>query len=128
MNELNVIHLVMQALENSTYIDPSVTQSWLRDFLDYLKRNEGYSDVSLPVGSPKDFAQTLKNIYLADPSNPAKLDVAFNENNTQVVAARFLIQVGNRPFIFNQQGQFCKCEASRLTNSMVGRLIGHREF
>ena len=85
--------LSSQALENSTYIDPSVTQSWLRDFLDYLKRNEGYSDISLPVDSPNDFAQTLQNIYLADSSNPAKLDVAFNDDSTRVIAARFLIQV-----------------------------------
>ena len=76
-----------------------MTQSWLRDFLDYLKRNEGYTDVHLPVNSPQEFASTLKNIYLADPSNPAKLDVAFNEDNSKVVAARFLIQVGHILYI-----------------------------
>jgi hypothetical protein len=80
-----------------------VTQSWLRDFLDYLKRNEGYSDVHLPVDSPKNFAQTLKNVYLADSSNPAKLDVAFNEDNTQVVAARFLIQVGTNLIFYRDK-------------------------
>jgi hypothetical protein len=73
-----------------------VTQSWLRDFLDYLKRNENYTDVHLPVDSPKDFANTLKNVYLADVSNPAKLDVAFSDDNSKVLAARFLIQVGHQ--------------------------------
>lgn len=81
-------------MENSSYIDPSVTQSWLRDFLDYLKRNEGFTDVYLPVDTAENFAKTLKDVYLADPSNPAKLDVAFNSDNTKVVAIRFLIQVG----------------------------------
>ena len=105
---------MFQALENSTYIDSSVTQSWLRDFLDYLKRNEGYTDVNLPVDSPQDFASTLKNIYLADASNPAKLDVAFSEDNSKVVAARFLIQVGHIYFyslwyliIFWQSQKLC---------------------
>ena len=55
---------LQQELENTTFIDASVTSSWLRDFLDYVRRNEGYSDVRLPVGTPAEkkrrkFDQTL---------------------------------------------------------------------
>ena len=36
---------------------------------------------------------TLKDVYLADPNNPARLDVSFNQDGTKVEAARFLIMV-----------------------------------
>ena len=84
---------IVTALENSVYIDANLTQNWLADFLDYVERNKGYTDVELPVDTPKDFANTLKNVYLADPNNPARLDVAFSEDGTRVKAARFRIQV-----------------------------------
>ena len=84
---------IVTALENSVYVDANLTQNWLADFLNYLERNKGYADVDLPVDTPTDFANTLKNVYLADPNNPARLDVSFTEDGTRVKAARFLIQV-----------------------------------
>ena len=87
------IETIISALETSKYIDENLTYSWLRDFLDYIKRNKGYADLDLPVETEKDFANTLKEVYLADPNNMAKLDVAFNENDMKIDAARFLIQV-----------------------------------
>jgi hypothetical protein len=58
-----------------------------------VERNRGYADVHLPVDTESDFAQTLSEVYLADPNNPARLDVAFSEDRSKVLAARFLIQV-----------------------------------
>ena len=85
---------ITRAFENSVYIDQNLTQNWLRDFLDYVDRNKGYSDVHLPVNTEQEFAETLQNFYLADPNNPARLDVSFNGN--RVDAARFLIQVNRK--------------------------------
>ena len=34
------IETITKALESSKYIDQNLTESWLRDFLDYIKRNE----------------------------------------------------------------------------------------
>lgn len=87
------IETIVQALENSPYIDKNLTQNWLRDFLDYIDRNKGYSDVHLPVETSQEFTQTLKSVYLADPNNPARLDVSFTDDGASVQAARFLIQV-----------------------------------
>ncbi len=87
------VETITQALENSTYIDSKVTQSWMRDFLDYVDRNREYADINLDIDTEEDFAYTLKNVYLADSSNPARLDVAFSEDESRVKAARFLIQV-----------------------------------
>jgi len=90
------IEHILQKLENSTYIDAQATDCWLRDFLDYIDRNKDYSDVDLPISTEYDFANTLRTNYL-DPTTATKLDVSFDETNSRVVAARFLIQV--RPFI-----------------------------
>ena len=93
------IDLIIKTLEDSVYIDRNLTQNWLRDFLDYVDRNKGYSDIELPIGTEKDFAQTLKDVYLADPNNPARLDVSFSQDGTKVEAARFLILVRKKIFV-----------------------------
>ena len=93
------IDLIIKTLEDSVYIDRNLTQNWLRDFLDYVDRNKGYSDIELPIGTEKDFAQTLKDVYLADPNNPARLDVSFSQDGTKVEAARFLILVRKNIFV-----------------------------
>lgn len=38
--------LILQ-LENTTYIDPFYTESWLREFLDYVRRNKDYSPMNI---------------------------------------------------------------------------------
>lgn len=37
----------MQRFENSTYIDPTFTESWLRDFLDFIHRTEEYAPIDV---------------------------------------------------------------------------------
>ena len=93
LNKSSKIHVFFKAFESSVYIDANLTQNWLRDFLDYVDRNKGYADVQLPIQTEQEFAQTLKNVYLADPNNPARLDVTFSQDGQKVEAARFLIQV-----------------------------------
>ena len=87
---------ITQRFENSSYIDASVTTSWLREFLDYVERNKGYEDISLPIDTEADFAHTLETMYFAEEFSPMRLDVAFQtspQGYKRVSAARFLIQV-----------------------------------
>ena len=49
--------------------------------------------MQLPVKTEEDFAQTLRDMYLSDPINSARLDVSFSQDGSRVEAARFLIQV-----------------------------------
>ena len=56
--------------------------------------------MQLPVKTEEDFAQTLRDMYLSDPINSARLDVSFSQDNSRVEAARFLIQV-SKDFFFN---------------------------
>ena len=55
--------------------------------------------MQLPVKTEEDFAQTLRDMYLSDPINSARLDVSFIQDGSRVEAARFLIQVSQ--FFFN---------------------------
>ena len=87
------IDLIIRNLEASIYIDQNLTQNWLNDFLDYVERNKGYTDVELPINSEADFTQTLKNVYLSDRNNPKRLDVAFSPDGQRVEAGRFIITV-----------------------------------
>ena len=82
----------MHDFESSEYIDGTVTQSWLRDFLSYAERNSDLPQVN--IDDEVNFARTLKDVYLAAPFSEAALDVEFDANFTRVNAARFLIQVG----------------------------------
>ena len=101
------IEMVLQNLENSTYVDARVTQCWLRDFLDYIHRTKelsvgadddnsttSTSSSLLDISTEESFARTLREVYLADPWAENSLDVAYSDDGKRVVAARFLIQVG----------------------------------
>ncbi len=52
-------------LENTTYIDPLYTESWLRSFLDYVERWRDYPDYDqLKTGDEQSFIRTLKDVSL----------------------------------------------------------------
>ena len=48
---------LLSELENTTYIDPLYTESWLRDFLDYVRRNQDYSPID--ISNEKAFIEAL---------------------------------------------------------------------
>nr|CAD7574401.1 unnamed protein product [Timema californicum] len=82
-----------QSFENTSFIStPLYTESWLRSFVGYVKRNQDYLNVS--IDTEDDFISTLKELWLFKP-NPFSLDVKFNENETKIIASRFLIQAVN---------------------------------
>ena len=64
---------LMTAFENSTYIATDMSSSWLRDFLGFVERNRGYSELQLDITTEQQFVSNLRNIYLADPSSPLSL-------------------------------------------------------
>ncbi|XP_063233113.1 patched domain-containing protein 3-like [Bacillus rossius redtenbacheri] len=82
-----------QSFENTSFISsPLYTESWLRSFVGYIRRNQDYLNVT--IDTEKDFIKTLKELWLFKP-NPFSLDVKFNENETEIIASRFLIQAVN---------------------------------
>lgn len=87
------IEELTQKLENTTYVtSPLYTESWIRSFLSYVERNNDSLEVN--IEDEQSFLNTLKDIWLF-PANPFSLDVKFNDNETQIIASRFLIQAVN---------------------------------
>ena len=51
---------LMQQLENTTYIDPAYSESWLRDFTDYVERNKDYDPID--ISTEGKFIQALDEV------------------------------------------------------------------
>ncbi|EDV59834.1 patched domain-containing protein 3 [Drosophila erecta] len=80
-------------LEHTSYVTSRrYTESWLRSFLSFLDRNNELLNVT--VDDEQEFIDAVKEHWLF-PGNPFSLDVRFNEDETQIIASRFLIQAVN---------------------------------
>ena len=54
---------LVQALENTTYIHPAYTESWLRSFMDYVTRWSDYpGGPELRVDTEQNFISTRKDV------------------------------------------------------------------
>ena len=74
-------------LENTTYIDPLYTESWLRSFLDYVQRWKDYPDYyELNVDDEQSFIKTLKDVSIsgAQHSLPARQILLARQGQTAV--------------------------------------------
>ena len=58
----------MQRFENSTYIDSTFTESWLRDFLSFIQRSEEYAPID--VSDEHKFIEQLTQARLKYPCSP----------------------------------------------------------
>jgi hypothetical protein len=56
---------LLSQLENTTFIDPLYTESWLRDFLDYVRRNKDYSPID--ISDEQKFIKNLNSV-IANPT------------------------------------------------------------
>ncbi|XP_071540515.1 patched domain-containing protein 3-like isoform X2 [Panulirus ornatus] len=87
-DELMALH---QKFENTSYTaGPLFTESWLRAWLGFIRRNKEFLDLN--VTTEEDFCRNLKEIYLSGPANPYAQDVTFNDDYTRIIASRFIIQ------------------------------------
>jgi len=62
------IEYIMQRFENSTYIDSTFTESWLRDFLSFIQRSEEYAPID--VSDEHKFIEQLTQARLKYPCSP----------------------------------------------------------
>jgi len=91
---------LVQAMENTTYIDPLYTESWLRGLLDYVARWGDYEDANLDISDEQNIIKTLQEVYFFD--TPYVLDVDFQPKNCSadqdctgkqsIVGSRFILQ------------------------------------
>ncbi|KAH8413627.1 hypothetical protein KR222_002144 [Zaprionus bogoriensis] len=82
-----------RTLEHTSYVTSSLyTESWLRSFLTFMDRNNDYLNAT--IDDEQSFIEVVKEHWLF-PGNPFSLDVRLNEDETQIIASRFLIQAVN---------------------------------
>ncbi|XP_030375300.1 patched domain-containing protein 3 [Scaptodrosophila lebanonensis] len=87
------IENLTRTLEHTSYVTSSLyTESWLRSFLSFMDRANDYLNVT--IDDEQSFIEAVKEHWLF-PGNPFSLDVRFNEDETQIIASRFLIQAVN---------------------------------
>ncbi|CAL8113391.1 unnamed protein product [Orchesella dallaii] len=88
----HTIEKMMRQFETSPYCSPQFTESWLRNFVNYVERSKDIFDFN--ITTEEQFLKTLTEEYI-DSSSFYYDDIKFNENNTKIVASRFVIQSVN---------------------------------
>ena len=74
---------LLSRLENTTYVDPLYTESWLRSFLDYVERWKDYPDYyELEIGDEQSFIKALKNVSGTDNTPPLSPSIVNNPTGT----------------------------------------------
>ena len=76
---------LLSELENTTYIDPVYTESWLRDFLDYVGRHKDYDDGSIDF----DISNERSFIELLNAVGCKKINPTWNKNVFENKIRRF---------------------------------------
>nr|XP_053643838.1 patched domain-containing protein 3-like [Cherax quadricarinatus]XP_053643839.1 patched domain-containing protein 3-like [Cherax quadricarinatus] len=86
--------VLLKKFESTKYSgSPIYTESWLRAWLGFVKRNQEF--LGFNITSEEDFCTQLKELYLSGPANAFAADVRFNEEGTRIIASRFIIQSYN---------------------------------
>ncbi|KAH9421434.1 Hedgehog receptor [Dermatophagoides pteronyssinus] len=92
------IEEMLQRFEDSPYVsDRSMTESWLRSYLTFLNQDDSFLFLqALNLSDPSDFYRGLRDIFLHFPlTEQFRYDVVFNEDGSEVIASRYIIQVKN---------------------------------
>jgi len=98
----NIEHL-LSSLENTTYIDPIYSESWLRSFVDYVDRWKDYPGSDLNIDDEQSFIKTLRELYLTGtsfvqdidfgpPISCEGLESCADEDQIRIRGSRFILQ------------------------------------
>jgi len=83
-------------LENTTFIDPVYTESWLRSFMDYVSKWADYEAYDkLKVEDEQSFITALKDVYIVGTPFVQDIDFSKDEEGEHIVGARFILQGWN---------------------------------
>ncbi|XP_023224626.1 patched domain-containing protein 3-like [Centruroides sculpturatus] len=92
------IEELTQKFENSPYIaNSNLTESWLRYYLKFLNDSRTqYMLRGFDLTDKQEFIDALEFVFLKfKPAERFRDDIIFNENHTEIIASRFLIQSEN---------------------------------
>eukprot|EP00093_Oithona_nana_P004609 04609.XXX_235761_239797_1 [CDS] Oithona nana genome sequencing. len=116
---------LLSQLENTTFIDPLYTESWLRDFLDYVRRNQDYTPID--ISNEALFIEALNSTYLGSGLSSYSQDVDFSDDGQHLIGARFMIQ-GAHIYDSNQEKHFVEELRSVCHQSPFNATVYHPFF
>ena len=89
------IDSLLERLEESTYINQHLSRSWLNDFQTVNEaRAFILNSTNTHIATEQEFTEGVFNFY-KNSSSPFRLDVAYNDDRSGIIASRFLIQGQN---------------------------------
>ena len=92
---LDRIDMLIETLENSTYINEHLSKSWLHDFRTVSEAQAFIQNTTEhPWQSEQEFVEDVFSFY-DNSSSQYRLDIAYNDDRTRIIASRFLIQGQN---------------------------------
>ena len=86
------IDYLLERLGDSTYINQHLSRSWLNDFQE--ARAFILNSTNTHIATEQEFTRGVFNFY-KNSSSPFRLDVAYNDDRSRIIASRFLIQGQN---------------------------------
>ncbi|XP_076349403.1 patched domain-containing protein 3-like [Tachypleus tridentatus] len=88
---------MLQKFESAEFIAGSLTESWLRSYIQFQKDERSFSLLDgFNVSKKEDFIAALTEVFFRMPLlEQFKKDILFNENRTAIVSSRFMIQTKN---------------------------------
>uniref|UniRef100_T1KCZ8 SSD domain-containing protein n=1 Tax=Tetranychus urticae TaxID=32264 RepID=T1KCZ8_TETUR len=92
------VEKMLSTFESSPYVgNRSMTESWLRAYLEFLNQEDSFLFLqALNVSEKGDFYRGLRDVFLKFPMTEAfRNDVVFNEDGSEIIASRFMIQTHN---------------------------------
>ncbi|XP_074600748.1 patched domain-containing protein [Brevipalpus obovatus] len=92
------VESMLQKFESSEYVaNRSMTESWLRAYLEFLKQEDSFLFLqALNISDKEDFYRGLRDVFLKFPMTEAfRHDIVFNEDGTEIIASRYVIQTHN---------------------------------
>ncbi|XP_043546456.1 patched domain-containing protein 3-like [Chiloscyllium plagiosum] len=113
------IETCMDRLENNSYVDPELSESWLRVYIDYSKK------MSIGIREKTTFIGNLPKLFKFVSS--FQQDIELSEDNMSITASRFFIQIVNASDPFDQKNMLI--ELRNLTNECrIPLLVYHPAF
>ncbi|GCC34495.1 hypothetical protein chiPu_0012969 [Chiloscyllium punctatum] len=113
------IETCMDRLENNSYVDPELSESWLRVYIDYTKK------MSIGIREKNTFIGNLPKLFKFVSS--FQQDIELSEDNMSITASRFFIQIVNASDPFDQKNMLI--ELRNLTNECrIPLLVYHPAF
>ncbi|XP_048404133.1 patched domain-containing protein 3-like [Stegostoma tigrinum] len=113
------IDTCMEKLENNSYVDPELSESWLRVYIDLSKK------MSIDIREKNTFIENLPKLFKFVSS--FQQDIEIPENNISIRASRFFIQIVNTSNSIDQKNMLI--EIRNLANECrIPLLVFHPAF